>query len=573
MTARRTASALLLTGSLLLAGCSLLPGDDEPGADDSALPSAGGGTKKAKDPDAPLRSTDWKTAARGKVAQGGTLRLAASALPANFNPQHADGAMSDAGRILAPTAGGAVRFTDDGGWEVDPDYAESVEVTDTDPLTVEVKLNPRAVWQGGTAITAKDMVAFWKAQNGSDDDFEVSSTAGYDDIGAVTTDDDDPYRYEVEFDRRTSGWPAVIYPRLPANVSSSPKLFNKAFKSRAISSNGPFVVSSIDPKTGTVTQVPNPRWWGAAPRLKQIVWRTGDALTRAKAYAAGELDAVDLEPGTYDTASGTGVVRRAAGVEWTHLTLNGGRGPLRDADVRRAVARAVDRSALAKASAAEMGAPGATIGSVVYVPGQRGYHDSSGEIAYDPAASAKLLEKAGYAKDGQGRFAKDGKPLTLTMPVPADTPTNAARAARVVADLKAAGVTVKLRTVDADAFFDDVVVALDFDLVTFAWRGSAFPVRAAEPRFYPVDSGQNFTGLGDKALGKAWDKADATLDDDKRYARVREIDEMVLDEVPIVPLSVTPLVMAVRPRVANYGPSQFAQPDWTVVGFTKKKSS
>jgi hypothetical protein len=25
-------------------------------------------------------------------------------------------------------------------------------------------------------------------------------------------------------------------------------------------------------------------------------------------------------------------------------------------------------------------------------------------------------------------------------------------------------------------------------------------VRAAEPRFYPVDSGQNFTGLDDKSL-------------------------------------------------------------------------
>ena len=40
-------------------------------------------------------------------------------------------------------------------------------------------------------------------------------------------------------------------------------------------------------------------------------------------------------------------MQRAGGARWSHLTLNGGRGPLKDVDVRRAVAAAIDREALA----------------------------------------------------------------------------------------------------------------------------------------------------------------------------------------------------------------------------------
>jgi peptide/nickel transport system substrate-binding protein len=34
---------------------------------------------------------------------------------------------------------------------------------------------------------------------------------------------------------------------------------------------------------------------------------------------------------------------------------------------------------------------------------------------------------------------------------------------------------------------------------------------------------------------------------------------------------VTPIAVAVRKGLVNYGAAQFEQPDWTVVGFTKKK--
>lgn len=550
-----TAASLVLAGALVLSGCSILPGGGD---------SAGSGHA-----DKALGNTGWVAAAPSKVAAGGTLRLAVDAIPPNFNPQQTDGSMSNASTILAPTAGSAIRVTADGGWRVDPDYATSIKVTSKSPLTISVHLNKHAVWQSGTPITAKDMVAFWRAQNGSSSAFKVSSTAGYEDISTVRAEG--TYAYSVIFRKPTGEWPLYVYPRLPASVSSSPKAFNSAFRKRAIPSNGPFKVASIDAKTGTVTETPNPRWWGAKPRLAKIVWRIATAVVQAKAFAANELDAVDVQPATYATVKGHGSVQAASGLEWTQLTLNGARGPLKDVDVRRAVAHAINRRQIANKASSEVGQKGTTLGSFTYLPGQRGYHDSSAALAYDPKESARLLAKAGYVKNSHGLMARKGESLTLTMPVPAKTPSNSERAATIKSDLKKVGIAVTLRPVPASTFFNKYVIALNFDLVTFTWRGSAFPVAATEPLFFPVDSGQNFTGLRDDGLGAAWDKANAALDDAKRRKIVQSLDDRLLDEVPMVPIGVTPITVAVRNGVLNYGASQFEQPDWTRVGFTPKK--
>ncbi|WP_162891373.1 ABC transporter family substrate-binding protein [Aeromicrobium sp. A1-2] len=555
-------AALLLAGSLVLSGCT---GASDDGKDAKPAPSS---TSADQGP----RSTAWTAASRSRVAAGGTLRLGADAVPNNFNPAHPAATNSEAGRLLAPTVGGAVRITADGGWKVDPDYAMSVEVADKDPLKIEVRLNRDAVWEDGTSITAKDMTAYWKALNGSNKDFEVASTSGFEDISGVTQGKT-KFDYTVTFSKPNAEWPRYIYPRLAADVTSSPKLFNKGFRDKAISSNGPFVVSSIDAKKGTVTEEPNPRWWGAKPKLAKIVWQAADPGLQAKAYAAGDLDAVDLDADTYDTGAQAkiGEVQRAAGVDWSQVTLNGGRGPLEDADVRRAVAHAINRAPIAKAAGAEFGAPPQPLGSVILVPGQEGYEDSSDGLAYDPKKAADLLTKAGWVEGSDGVRTRKGKPLTLTMPVPADTPSNSDRARRIVADLGKVGIDVELEDVPAGKFFDSRVIPLDFDLVTFLRQASPFPLAGARAQFYPIDSTQNFTGIGRDKVGQRWDVATATLDDKLRLKRITNLDELLTEDPTVVPLAVTPLAVGVRDGLVNYGAAQFEQPDWTIVGFSAKK--
>lgn len=549
-----TAAVIL---AVVLAGGYWWLGGDEPNAGPSASRSTA------------LPTTAWARAEPASVRAGGALRLAVSALPSNLNPVQADGATASTHQVLAPTTGSPVRITSDGGWRVDPDYAKSVDVVDQKPLTVRVRLNPDAVWQDGTPIAAKDMTAFHRAMSGRVKGLQVATTDGFDDIKSVRRGKD-RFEYTVTFDTPRSDWPLYIYPRLPADVSTKRKAFNQGFRTKAVPSNGPFVLDSIDTKTGTITEKRNPRWWGRKPRLDQVVWRIADPSVQAKAFAAGELDAVSLDGSTYASAAATGTVQRAAGGMWSHLTLNAARGPLRDADVRRAVAAAIDRTALAKTAGDAVKAPGRTAGSLLLVPGQRDYRDSATKALRPGRAEARaLLRKAGYTERA-GKAVRKGKPLTLKLPVPSDTPSSDARIKAIAADLEAVGITVETPTVRAARFFPDTVVPLDFDLVTFTWPASPFPVEAAERRFRPVDSPQNFTGVAARKLNPLWRRATATLDADQRADLVHELDAKLLRQAVVIPLAVVPDVVVVRRGLANYGAATFEQPDFTTVGFRKK---
>ena len=547
----------LVSLAVVLAGGYWWLGDREPAA---------GPTAQASDA---LPTTAWSRARPDAVADGGTLRLAVAAMPANFNPVQADGSGASTAQVLRPTTGSPVRITTDGGWRVDPDYARSVDLVDKKPLTVRVRLNPDAVWQDGTPITSKDMTAFRRAMSGSVDRLEVASTDGFDDIDSVERDG--RFEYTVTFDTPRSDWPLYIYPRLPADVSTKPKAFNRGFRKKAVPSNGPFVVSSVNAKTGTITEKRNPRWWGRKPRLERVVWRIAEPDVQAKAFAADELDAVTVDRTTYDQAAESGTVQRAGGAQWSHLTLNGGRGPLKDVDVRRAVAAAIDRDALATDAGQAVGAPGRMAGSLMLVPGQSGYRDvAARELKHGAAEARAYLKKAGY-RQSDGKATRDGKRLTLTMPVPSNTPGSDARVKSIVKDLEEAGITVKTPTVRSARFFRDTVVPLDFDLVTFTWPASAFPVEAAEQRFRPVDSPQNYTGVANKKLNGRWADASVELDADRRADLIHDLDRELLRQAVVIPLSVLPEVVVVKKDLVNFGAATFEQPDFTTVGFRAKR--
>lgn len=498
-----------------------------------------------------------------EVADGGTLRLGIESFPATFNPVHTNGVMSTAPQILAPTLGGAVRVDEDGSWRVDRDYARSVEVTDADPLTVRVELNPRAVWQGGTPITSADMVAYAAAMKG--DDFASAGPAVFDDVDSVEPDGDDAY--EVVFEDPNADWPAAIYPMLPAAITGDPKVFNEGFARRAPSANGPYRVASIDRSTGTITLEPNPRWWGDPPKLDSIVWRVADGEVLAKAYEAGELEASPVTPATADSFAGSEDLRVSRGSEWSQLTINGGTGPLADAQVRRAIFLAVDADAVVAAASRRFGAPVEAMDSVVRLPGQVGHTAVKG-VGRDVDRAVALLAEAGWKRqDGSGPALRKGKPLRLTMPVPAGNEGVRQRANLITDDLADVGIEVTVTEVPEATFFSRVVVPLDFDLATFSWSTQPFGLSMTKQMFTPIDGPLNFTGKASDATGDAFDAAIEQLDDAKRTKAIAKVDAVAREQASILPLAVAPRVEVVEDSVVNYGPTALADLDWTVVGF------
>lgn len=550
------AVAMLSAAAMLFAGCAA--GNTAPSTTDS--------------PAAALPTVDWDAADAGDVQDGGTLNLAVDALPVNYNNSQLDGNDVDTNTLLSPTQGGPLRITTDGGTEVNPDYASSVELTSDDPQVVEIKLNPKAVWEDGTPITVADYEATWKALNGTNTEYQVVSTTGWDQIASVEQGSDE-FDVKITFSSVFADWQSLFGGTvLPAAIANDPVAFNTGYTAKAMPSYGPYVISNIDQTGQVVTLTPNPVWWGAKPKLDTILFKVVSQAQQGSSFANKEIDALYISANAdlYATAQSRddAEIQATNGLTWTHVTMNAKEGPLSDVNVRKAVASVVNREQISSAANTPVDVPAVTQGDYIFMNGQEGYQDKA--LPHDTAAAEGFLKDAGYTKEGDS-WTKDGEALKLTITVPADTATNIQRSEQVQADLGEFGIPVELTTVPAAQYFSDYVIPGNFEMVSFSWQGTPFPISSSEALFYPLDSGQNFTGTTDDKLGDLWTKANAELDPDKRIEIANQINEEIWSYVPMFPIAPLPNVWAVKQGLVNYGAAMFGYSpvDWTIVGWKK----
>lgn len=555
------AVAVLSASALLLTACA--PGN-------TATDTSSSGTTEE------LPSTAWTASDAADVQDGGTLNLSIGSMPVNWNTWEVDGNEVDSVNTVLPTTGGPIRIAEDGTPEVDPDYAISAEVISDDPQVVEIKLNPDAVWQDGTPITYKDYVATWQAVNGSNEAYLPASTAVFEDITAIESTGTD-FDFTMTFDKITADWQSILVGApgvLPAAAAATPESFNAGFVDAPVPSSGPFMISDIDTSGQVVTLVRNPLWWGEAPKLDTIIVKVIDDGTAPTSFGNSETDVLYISSNAdaFQTAQKRtdAEIQASGGLTWTHVTMNGSKGPLADVKVRQAVGHAVNRELISESANTPVGVPATTQGSYVFMPGQKGYEDNVGAaIGFDVDAAAELFDEAGYQLNDDGLREKDGDVLTLSITVPAETPTNKQRAVQVQADLKDVGVTVELDEVPSAKYFSDYIIPGDYEMTSFSWQGTAFPISSTEALFSPVDSESNFTGITDDKLEGLFDEANAELDPDARLKIADEIDKVLAAYVPIIPVAPLPNVYAVKDGLVNYGAKQFQSVDWTVVGWAK----
>ncbi|AQT74238.1 ABC transporter family substrate-binding protein [Streptomyces sp. fd1-xmd] len=95
-------------------------------------------------------------------------------------------------------------------------------------------------------------------------------------------------------------------------------------------------------------------------------------------------------------------VRKSLEPAYTQLAMNGASGPLADERVRRALARALDRQALADLVLRPLGLPAKPVGSHVALAGQQAYADNSDALGgQDTKAAQALLADAGWRRGGK----------------------------------------------------------------------------------------------------------------------------------------------------------------------------
>jgi len=549
-------AVLAVVASLVVAGCS---------SSQREVPSAGGNAEVGSTSD--INPQDPAT-----LRNGGNLRLALSAFPSNWNTLNIDGNEADTGAMLRPTMPRAFVIAADGSMKVNTDYFTSVELTGTDPQVVTYTINPKAVWSDGTPITWEDIASQINATSGKDKAFAIASPNGSDRVASVTRGVDDRQAV-ITFAKHFAEWRGMFAGNtmlLPKSMTATPEVFNKGQLNGPGPSAGPFLVSALDRTAQRIVLSRNPKWWGTPPLLDSFTFLVLDDAARIPALQNNTIDATGL--GSLDelkiVRQTQGVsIRRTPGLSWYHFTFNGAPGSiLSDKALRLAVAKGIDRQAIANVTQRGLVDNPVPLNNHVYVAGQKGYQDNSEVVAFDPEKAKQELDALGWKLNGQFRE-KDGKQLVIR-DVLYDAQTTRQVALVAQNSLAQIGVNLQIDAKPGNGFFTNYIIPGDFDIAQFSWVADAFALCCLN-QIYTTGAESNFGKISSPEIDAKVEEVLNELDPDKARDQANQVDRLIFGEVFSLPLFQSAGNVAVRSNLANYGPAGLGDLNYTAIGFMK----
>jgi len=510
---------------------------------------------------------------------GGTLIDAEDQVPGNLNVLLAEGATATGQRIASNILQNLLTVDENGQYV--PQLAEEVPTGDdvvTGPLRVTFRLRPEARWSDGRPVTSADVVFTWGTMN--DPANQVASRSGWDAIDAITPGRDASGGacpaatcFTVAFDGDYAPWRDVFSVSsanyvLPRHVLRG-KDFNTVWSNGGMVGSGPFTLADYTPRVRAVLAA-DPDWWGSedaagGPFLDRIVFdfldSSGAALT---ALRQGQAQMTSLPP---DPA----LIRRARdldGIEvqavpsvfFEYVILNTRRAPLDDVRVRQALALAIDRDQIVDVLL-EGSAP--VLDSVLR-PFQLGFTAAFSRYRYDPGAAAALLEQAGWTRGADGIFAKDGTPLEIPLVTTSEGELRSSTARLMAEQAEAAGIRIVPRPLPSDRVYNVELAGDGFSAVMIATGGPIDPSVTAQlssdqiPSEENGNAGQNVYRWSDPEADRLMALSDTQIDPEARAASLARVQEIVADQVPLIPLYQQPntVAYAVGLQGVRQNPSQ-----------------
>ncbi|MGH3825543.1 MAG: ABC transporter family substrate-binding protein [Pseudonocardiaceae bacterium] len=385
--------------------------------------------------------------------------LGVDRLVGGFNPH----TLADLTPVSEAVAGlvlpSAFHQTPTGQWVLDRTLLISAEVTNTTPFTVTYRIRRNAQWSDVTPIAAEDfgyLAEQMRTQPG------VVDSAGYQLIDQVISRDGGKTA-EVVFHRPYAGWRTLFRHLLPAHLlKDAPGGWSRALDAGVPVSGGPFAMISVDRSRGELVLERNDRYWDTPTQVGRIRLRQGSEAALVDALHTGGVQGALFGRPNAITES----LLRAAelGVSPTvvpqpvlvSVLIRPGSRVLSDQRMRTAVAAVLDRPALIATGVGSGPSAALRADSAVLAPSAPGFRATAPvtgvPVAPDPDTARRLLTEAGYIRGAAG-WQRAGRPLHLVVAAPANQEPYGTLAARVVDQLRTAGIAAELREADPDELF------------------------------------------------------------------------------------------------------------------------
>jgi peptide/nickel transport system substrate-binding protein len=513
-----------------------------------------------------------------KAGGGGTLKLLWWQGPTLLNPHFATGTKDQDGSRLFYEPLAAWNSTGD----LVPILAVELPTTENgglpaDGKSVIWKLKQNVKWHDGMPFTADDVVFNWEYAK---DPATAAVTAGS--YNSVTVEKIDTHTVRVVFKQPSPFWAEAF---VSATGMIIPKHLFAAFsgdKSRDAPTNlkpvgtGPYLFKEFRPGD-LVTGVINPNYHVAhRPYFDAIEMKGGgDAVSAARAVLqTGEYDfawnlQVEDEVLLRLEAAGKGAVRVTEGGNVEHIQINftdpntevdGEKSSIKtkhpslsDPAVRRAFSLLIDKDSVHRFI---YGRGGNATANFIFNPAR--FASKATKYAFNLEEANAILEKAGWKMGADGIRAKDGKQLKYLYQTSINQPRQKTQAI-IKQAAKKAGIEIEIKAVTASVFFSSDVANPDTyphfytDLQMYTTGPTQPDPSVFLQLFLSTEAaqkankwqGRNITRWQNAEWDKLYARQLGELDPITRAAMIIKLNEMVIEDVVVIPVVTRPSVAAV----------------------------
>ena len=552
----------LLTGTVALGTVGLLAacGGNSSKNETSAL-SAGDDLSKA---------VSYNEKDRSALKDSGELRLSADGIGPNFNILNTNGYTAGNLNIQA-----AINSAFTGGFYADfrgeshmnQDYVTEYKAQTVDGVqTVTFKINPKAAFNDGTPIDVNAVKSYQTiytaAASGSD--YQITPSPIWEQVASVEAVDGDTRHVKVTMSKPwypiEGSFTSFLHPAFV-----EPKFFNDGLNDKPLDQYwaGPFKVGEWNSSSKVLTVVRNEKWWGTKPLLDKIVFTQMESSAARAAFKNDEIDAIGAS-----TSSTYAEVKNIAGTELRKgtrlyaggLDINPRR--VKDAALRKAIFVGTNREALAKIQYQGLPYEETIPGSMIHMPFSPYYQDSYPTPNNSVSEAQKILEAAGYTKNGD-YYEKDGTKAGCAVVVFGDDPTNKGKAQTFTQQMKDVGIEIRIDQ-HADSEFATILGNWDYDISFSGYSVSADATESTKQFYYS----ENNEGIGSKEIDALIDAMTLIEDDKERNLACNEIEKKHMAEFAFLgTITNGPDFVMVKKNLANYGPRLYKSMDWAAVGW------
>lgn len=463
-----------------------------------------------------------------------TLHLSIASNPSRINPiLSTDSASSEITRWIFNAL---ITYDKDG--NIIPELAQSYRFVDDTTLVFNLKKD--ITWSDGVPFSAKDVLFTY--QTIISPKIFTPYASGFMHISDVKIIDD--YTIEVKYKypyfKALEVWMMEILPE--HLLKDDADLMTSKFNQNPIGT-GPYTLTSFE-ISHDITLQANPHYFIHKPNIDEMIFhylpdRSSEFLMlKSRLLDVGSLSPLQMERQIDEAFKSYYAIYEDIAHNYSYIGFNLASEKFKDPRIREALSLAIDRQELVDILYFGHG----KVCTGPFLPGTGAFNDNVKAPKRNIAKAKALLKEAGF---------DDEHPFEFELSTSANG--SGSYSAQIIQhQLKQAGVIMKLRIMEWQAFLNTVVLPRHFEAVLMGWslglKPDAYTIWHSESQ---RKGGFNFIGYGNDEVDRLIKKAEKVVDQNEFDAIYREIFAKIVHDNPylflVIPNSITVVNKQITP--------------------------